>query len=121
MTELEELILDGVLRNEPFICVHDGFAYFLGQCSSGLFDWNDAMDGCKSLGDDWELPSTEILTMCTAKNFLIEGQWYWSSSFSYEDNVYKRSWLHSSNSRIAALHAFHAHVLPVRKIAFNAR
>ena len=82
MTEQEQLILDGVLRDEPFICVHDGYSYFLGPEAPTELDWQDAIDWCKSLGDEYELPSKEIINTCF-KNKIIRKEfkrvWYWSS------------------------------------------
>ena len=94
MTEQEQLILDGVLRNEPFICCHDGYSYFLGPEAPTELDWQDAMDWCKSLGDSYELPSKEIIIECY-KNESIRKEfkrvWYWSSTV---DGRYKNSaWL----------------------------
>ena len=83
MTELEHLILDGVLRNEPFICCHDGYAYFLGPEAPTRLNWQDAMNWCKSLGDEYELPTKEVLNVCCEnesirKEFLPD--WHWSST-----------------------------------------
>jgi len=84
MTEQEQLVLDGVLRNEPFIGVYDGYAYFLGPASPTELDWQDAMSWCKSLGDEYELPTKEILNACWMNESIREEflpNWYWSSTF----------------------------------------
>ena len=84
MTELEHLILDGILRNEPFICCHDGYAYFLGPEAPDRLNWKDAMDWCKSLGDGYELPTKEVLNECYKNESIRKefkgGWWYWSST-----------------------------------------
>ena len=83
MTEQEQLILDGVLMGEPFICVHNDYAYFLGPESVNELNWQDAITWCKSLGDEYELPSKEILGECY-KNETIREEFrvfcYWSST-----------------------------------------
>ena len=90
MTEHEHLILDGVLRNEPFICVYDGYAYFLGPEAPTELDWQDSIDWCKSLGDGYELPNKEVLTECWKNESIREEfyhEWYWSSTVhkTYKD------------------------------------
>ena len=83
MTEEEQLILDGVLRNEPFICCHDGYAYFLGPDSYASLTWQDAIAWCKSLGDDYELASIEIIAECYQNERIrteFGATWYWSST-----------------------------------------
>ena len=84
MTEQEQFILDGVLRDEPFICVHGGYAYFLGPEAPTKLNWQDAMTWCKSLGDDYELPSKEILIECyeneSIRKEFFNHNWYWSST-----------------------------------------
>jgi hypothetical protein len=87
MTEQEEMILDGVLRDEPFICVHDGYAYFLGPGAPNRLNWQEAMTWCKSLGDEYELPSKEILNECYQNESIrkefdrhMPASLYWSST-----------------------------------------
>jgi hypothetical protein len=84
MTEQENLILDGVLRDEPFICCHDGYAYFLGPEAPTELNWQDAINWwCKSLGDEYELPSKEILNECYENESIRKEfvqYWYWSST-----------------------------------------
>ena len=93
MTENDQLILDGVLRNEPFIGVFDGFAYFLGPNSTTRLKWQDAMDWCKSLGDEYELPNKEILNECYKNESIrkeFKQMWYWSSTVY--DRFKGRAW-----------------------------
>ena len=89
MTEQEQLMLDGVLRDEPFICVHDGYAYFLGPEAPTKLNWLHAMNWCKFIGDGYELPNKEVLTECY-KNKTIKEEFkpvgYWSST---ADEKYK--------------------------------
>ena len=93
MTEQEEFILDAVLRNEHFICVFDGYAYFLGPEAPTKLNWQDAIDWCKSIGDGYELPSKEILNECWVNKSIrreFKPSWYWSSSVyeKYKDNAW---------------------------------
>ena len=84
MTEQEEFILDAVLRGEPFICCHDGYAYFLGPEAPDRLNWQYAIDWCKSLGDEYELPNKEVLNECFKNDSIRKefkrGGWYWSST-----------------------------------------
>jgi len=83
MTEQEHIILDGILRDDPFSGVYDGHVYFLGAESPERLDWQDAMNWCKSLGDGYELPSKEILIECWVNKSIrreFRPSWYWSSS-----------------------------------------
>jgi len=83
MTEQEQLVLDGVLRGEHFICVFDGYAYFLGPEALTPMGLRDACAWCKSLGDGYELPSKEILNECYKNESIRKarpGTYYWSSS-----------------------------------------
>jgi len=83
MTEQENLILDGVLRGEPFICVHDGYSYFLGPEAPEMLNWNEVVEWCKSLGDEYELQSKEILNECYQNESIrkeFKPFWYWSST-----------------------------------------
>ena len=84
MTDQEHLILDGVLRNESFICCQDGYAYFLGPEVPDRLNWQDGMNWCKSLGDEYELPSKEVLNECYKNKSIRKdfkcGGWYWSST-----------------------------------------
>ena len=87
MTEHEQLMLDGVLRNEPFICCQDGFAYFLGPEAPNDLTWQDAINWCKSLGDYYELPSKYILNACYENKSIRKEfvpYWYWSSTVHYK-------------------------------------
>jgi len=122
MTEQEEFILDAVLRGEPFICCHDGYAYFLGPEAPDRLLWQDAIDWCKSLGDEYELPSKEILNECWMNESIREefsSEWYWSSTvYENYDNYANYAWDQSFYDGIQnnVNQAFTSYVRAVRKI-----
>ena len=91
MTEQEHIILDGILRGESFICCQDGHAYFLGPDLSSGLNWQDAMDWCKLLGDEYELPTKEVLNECYKNESIrkeFKQKWYWSSTVHDEYAYY---------------------------------
>ena len=119
MTEQEQLILDGVLRNEPFIGVFDGYAYFLGPEAPIELNWQDAIDWCKSLGDGYELPIKEILNECYQNEPIREEfkkSWYWSSTV-YE-NYDNDAWIQgfTSGPQSSLNQPYPLYVRAVRKI-----
>jgi len=85
MTEQENLILDGVLRGEPFICCHDGFAYFLGPTSHTTMTVYDALEWCNALGDDYCLPTHFIKTKMHNTVGDISRLGFWSGEVKYSE------------------------------------
>ena len=85
MSDQEQLILYGVLRGETYICCIEGHAYFLdrGLPPTPCLNWKAAINWCESLGDEYELPSKEVLNACyendSIRKEFTEG-WYWSST-----------------------------------------
>ena len=122
MTEQENLSLDGVLRNEPFICCHDGYAYFLGPEAPTKLNWQSAIDWCKSLGDEYELPSKEILGECYENEIIREdfkcGGWYWSSTVhkKYKNNAWLQDFLYNGNHS-SGNQTYTTYVRAVRRVA----
>jgi hypothetical protein len=88
---MKTITIDGVEYNwdqvakepEPLICTLDGAQYFLGPQAPVTMTWQEAVDWCKSLGEDYELPSRDVLLACF-ENKDIQRQfvayYYWSSS-----------------------------------------
>ena len=116
MTEQEQLILDGVLRNEPFICCYDGYAYFLGPDAHTLLNWQYAINWCKSLGDEYELPSKEVLNECY-KNKSIRKEFkpymHWSSTRS---EIEDHAWAQGFKSGIRTHDSIHVRFFGVRLV-----
>lgn len=79
--DTKEEILLGIL-NSTYICTNDGYAYFLGPEADKKMAWEKAIDWCKNLGDNYELPDNTCLSACykneeLRKQFKLD--WYWSS------------------------------------------
>lgn len=72
-------------QEEPpqLICELNGVQYFLGPEAPEEMMWQEANHWCKSLGEEYELPSRIVLAICfmnpeTKQKF--KENWYWSST-----------------------------------------
>ena len=76
--------------------------------------WLDAFEWCKSLGNEFELPSKEVLNACyqnenICKQFKLG--WYWSSTMHSENlswgqcfiTGYQTDYEHDNNSYVRAV------------------
>ena len=71
-------------KPEPLICAFDGYEYYLGPQAPEQMAWADAIEWCKSLGEDYELPTRIVLLACYANTAIRQefdtDDWYWAST-----------------------------------------
>lgn len=97
-------------NDEPLICTHDGYEYYLGpECPDDL-PWQAAIEWCKNLGRDYELPD-RLVTLAVCLNpetsrHLYTDSYYWTSTevdtsyawHQYRDSGYPGGQDYSSKS-----------------------
>lgn len=70
-------------RHLPFICQLDGYNYYLGNEVGEEMTWEGAKEYCNNLGEGWELPPKEIMSIIDGRpriREMIDRERCWSST-----------------------------------------
>lgn len=96
--QAKKIIIDGVEYNlipashNLFIVAWNGKRYYLGPEAEKTMYYEEAQEWCKSLGENYELPSRIVMLMCYNNKVLRErfkmDDYYWTSEEQEYNSAY---------------------------------